>query len=104
MPFTVDITERDDAALIRCNGALDVAGCPKLINAFDRVLWRGLTRVVVDVRGVTFIDSTGLGCLLHGAHEADSIDAAFAVIPGAGTTEFLRSTALAQRMELAEHH
>jgi anti-anti-sigma factor len=95
--FTVDASQEDDRVSLRCAGELDVAGCPRLIDAFDRVLCKGLTQAVVDLRDVTFVDSTGLGGLLHGALKADSLGARFTVVAGAHTRDFLESTALAQR-------
>jgi anti-anti-sigma factor len=96
--FIIDI-ERDGPIVgLRCDGELDVAGCPKLIDAFDRTLSRDLARVVVDLRQVTFIDSTGLGCLLHGSLKADSLGVSFAVLPGSHVREFLEATALSHRL------
>jgi anti-anti-sigma factor len=100
--FWVDASQEDDWVRLRCAGELDVAGCPRLIDAFDRVLCKGLAEAVVDLRDVTFIDSTGLGCLLHGALKADSLGAQFTVVAGAHTRDFLESTALAQRLGIAK--
>ena len=98
MTFIIDI-ERDGSTVgLHCEGELDVAGCPKLIDAFDRTLSRDLARVVVDLRQVTFIDSTGLGCLLHGSLKADSLGVSFAVLPGSQVREFLEATALSHRL------
>ena len=56
-----------DGAVIRCEGDLDISTAAKLIDAFDRVGFERPQRVQVDLRGVEFMDSTGLGCLAHGA-------------------------------------
>ena len=54
-------------ALIRCEGELDMGSAAKLIDAFDRVGIQRTDEVQLDLRGVEFMDSTGLGCLTHGA-------------------------------------
>ncbi len=56
-----------DVVLIRCAGELDVGTAAKLIDAFDRAGLQRPKEVRVDLRDVEFIDSTGLGCLAHGA-------------------------------------
>jgi anti-sigma B factor antagonist len=45
-------------------GRLDVAGAPTLKNAIDEVAKNGPTRVVIDMEGVSFVDSTGLGSVI----------------------------------------
>jgi anti-anti-sigma factor len=50
--------------------------------------------VVVDLSGVSFIDSTGIGCLLHGAFRADKMSVAFEVLPGRAVERFLSVSGL----------
>ncbi len=49
-------------------GELDVASAPALRDAVLALLNRGAESLVVDLRGVTFIDSTGVGSLLRIHH------------------------------------
>lgn len=69
--LSVDLAIRSGAAgyaaVIRCEGELDMVSAAKLIDAFDRIGVQPLDEVQVDLRGVEFMDSTGLGCLAHGA-------------------------------------
>lgn len=48
-------------------GELDLATAPQVREPLEAALDGGATRIVVDMLGCTFIDSTGLGILLHGA-------------------------------------
>lgn len=63
----IDVGGAEGVSVIRCEGELDMATAAKLIDAFDRVGVEQPAQVRVDLRGVDFIDSTGLGCLVHGA-------------------------------------
>jgi anti-sigma B factor antagonist len=45
-------------------GRLDVAGAPELKDAISKVIKDGPTRVVIDMEGVSFVDSTGLGSVI----------------------------------------
>jgi anti-sigma B factor antagonist len=45
-------------------GRLDVAGAPALKDAISGVLKDGPPRVVIDMEGVSFVDSTGLGSVI----------------------------------------
>ena len=49
-------------------GELDVATAPMLRDSLLALLNRGADSLVVDLRGVTFIDSTGVGSLLRIHH------------------------------------
>jgi anti-anti-sigma factor len=45
-------------------GRLDVAGAPALKDAIGEALKNGSPRVVLDMEGVSFVDSTGLGSVI----------------------------------------
>lgn len=45
-------------------GRLDVAGAPALKDAINEVVKNGPPRVVIDMEGVSFVDSTGLGSVI----------------------------------------
>jgi anti-sigma B factor antagonist len=49
-------------------GEIDVATAPALRDALLGLLNRGVPSLVVDLRAVTFIDSTGVGSLLRIHH------------------------------------
>jgi anti-sigma B factor antagonist len=46
------------------SGRLDVAGAPALKAAIGDVVKNGPTRLVIDMEGVSFVDSTGLGSVI----------------------------------------
>jgi anti-sigma B factor antagonist len=63
---TFGLTEqvRDGATVVGVVGEVDVATAPTLRDRLDTVVTTGDGAVVVDLAGVTFIDSTGLGVLI----------------------------------------
>src|SRR5690242_14488243 len=82
MTLSVDMLEGlDDMTVIRCAGELDVATASKLIDAFDRAGVGRPAKVRVDLRGIDFIDSTGIGCLAHAALAFPKQGTSFEVLP-----------------------
>jgi anti-sigma B factor antagonist len=45
-------------------GRLDVAGAPTLKEAIGEAVRNGEPKVVIDMEGVSFVDSTGLGSVI----------------------------------------
>lgn len=54
--------------VVGVTGEIDVASAPTLRDTLLALLNRGADDLVVDLRGVTFIDSTGVGSLLRVHH------------------------------------
>ena len=50
--------------VVQAEGQIDLYSAPELKEGVWRVIDAGKTRVIVDLTGVTFIDSTGLGVLI----------------------------------------
>ena len=61
-PFTVEVQHRDDVAIVQPHGELDLATVETLRAALDGVEHAG--RLVVDLRGLSFLDSSGLHLLV----------------------------------------
>jgi anti-sigma B factor antagonist len=54
------VDNTDDSVVVAVRGNLDIDSAPVLTTTLDRVLERPVPRVVVDLSGVEFCDSTGL--------------------------------------------
>jgi len=52
------------ATVVTPTGRLDVAGAPALREAVAGVTKDGKPKVVIDMEGVSFLDSTGLGSVI----------------------------------------
>ena len=61
-PFAVEVQRRDDVAIVRPRGELDLATVETLRAALDGIESAG--RLVLDLRGLSFMDSTGLHLLV----------------------------------------
>jgi anti-sigma B factor antagonist len=60
----------DDSVVVAVRGNLDIDSATMLETALDQVLVRPLPRVVVDLSGVEFCDSTGLSAFVVGHNRA----------------------------------
>jgi anti-sigma B factor antagonist len=54
--------------VVRFDGDVDIACAAELRDSLLGLVNRGVSSLVVDLRGVTFIDSTGVGSLLRVFH------------------------------------
>jgi anti-sigma B factor antagonist len=59
-PFEIHTELNGDAAKLTLAGELDMATVPRLAQAVGGVLGQGAHRVIVDLRGLAFVDSSGL--------------------------------------------
>ncbi len=50
--------------MVALAGELDVAAVPKLAAVLDQLILDGTSRILVDLEGVDFIDSSGLRALV----------------------------------------
>ncbi len=60
----------DGVAVIHCTGRLNMKAAPHLKKRVDAIVAEGLPRIVVDLTGVPFVDSSGLGALIGGLKTA----------------------------------
>jgi anti-sigma B factor antagonist len=64
-PFKVDVEQQPDGVRVAPVGELDLATVDQLKAEVDRQRDSGLSRLVLDLRGVRFLDSTGLRFVLE---------------------------------------
>ena len=65
MSLEVQSRQADNGVtVVAPTGRLDVAGAPALKDAIGEALKNGQPRVVIDMEGVSFVDSTGLGSVI----------------------------------------
>ena len=97
--MSVDSRRQGDSAVVAVAGEVDLEGGDAVEDAVATLVADGVTDISVDMRGVTFLDSSGLGGLLaakvrvEGAGGQLRLDAAptnvARVISLAGVTDIL---------------
>ncbi len=71
MALSITTTKADDGrVLIAVEGEIDVSCASELREAIDGALAEGANAVEVNLAQVPYIDSTGIGVLVGGAHRA----------------------------------
>jgi anti-sigma B factor antagonist len=75
MQMTVETRNvRDGMAVIALGGEVDVYTSPRLKQEMVDLLNKGITRLVIDLSAVEYLDSTGLGVLIGGLKRARERD------------------------------
>jgi anti-sigma B factor antagonist len=60
----IETSQRDGATVVTVTGEVDLMTAPKLAAALEDARAAGARLVVVDLSGVDFLDSSGLGVLV----------------------------------------
>src|SRR5215471_72991 len=75
-----------DCAVLRVTGEIDVYTAPLLRERVIRLVDDGARHIIADLRGVMFLDSTGLGALVGSLKRLRSHDGSFTVVASGGRT------------------
>jgi anti-sigma B factor antagonist len=101
--FDVEVRDGDQAVLIGVSGELDLASSPGLEQELERRAASGTQLVIVDLRKLEFMDSTGLSVLVRGHQRATERGQQFAVVKGPQQVQRLLSlTGVADRLTLVD--
>jgi anti-sigma B factor antagonist len=73
MSLTVYTEQRGDVVVVAVAGELDMATAPQLQDEITDVLDRGNSRLVFDLAGLTFCDSTGLSVFVRAKNSCDEV-------------------------------
>lgn len=82
MEFDVRTRDRDGWIVVEVSGEVDISTAPDLRGALEEAGTGG--SVVVDLRGVTFMDSSGLEVLVAAAGELEEGGGRLVVVCGEG--------------------
>jgi len=78
--FTVRTDVRNGVARLALTGELDMAGGPVLEAQLERFANDGVAATLLDLRELTFMDSTGLGVLVRATKRAKQLGHPLAVV------------------------
>lgn len=82
--FDVRVDLDADRAVLSLTGELDLAGRGQLVEALAEAEAAGCRQVVVDLRGLDYIDSSGIHALVEADERAQATSHSFAVVRGEG--------------------
>ena len=93
------IDNLDDSVVVTVRGSLDIDSATVLTTTLEQVLDRPYPRVVVDLSGVEFCDSTGLSAFVVGHNRAVAAGGWLRLAaPGDFMTTLLETVGLAGRL------
>ncbi len=70
----LDEEQQGDFTVVKVGGEIDVYTAPRLREKLNEVIDRDVRKVCVDLEGVQFLDSTGLGVLVGAMKKIRSHD------------------------------
>jgi stage II sporulation protein AA (anti-sigma F factor antagonist) len=79
--FAAEVTDSGRPVVVRCQGGLDFAYTERLREVFAGITERD---VVVDLRRLTFVDSTGLGVLLSARRTLQDVGGSLSIRGASG--------------------
>jgi anti-anti-sigma factor len=87
--FRVEVRTENRAVVFAVEGELDLASSPTLEQELDRVRDADADLLIVDLRRLRFMDSTGLHALVKANKRATEAGRRFAVVRGGAQIERL---------------
>jgi anti-anti-sigma factor len=101
--FHVETEREGDVATIRLEGELDLTTAREADTAIQRMEDEGATTLVVDLRGLRFMDSTGLRVIVSADSRARRAGRHVRLIPGPEAVHrVFRIALLDQRLEFIQ--
>jgi anti-anti-sigma factor len=97
------VSEERETAVVALEGEIDLASVPDAERLIAEAEANSPGRLIVDLREVTFMDSSGLRVLLTAHRRAEEAGRGFALVRGGGTVNrLLDVTGLSERLELLD--
>jgi anti-sigma B factor antagonist len=102
-PLEIKQHQAHGVTVLAARGELDLATAPRLTALLDATRDNGMRRVLVDLSGVDFCDSTGLRALIGAATEVRAAGGRLAVTAGpddGAVARLLRVTGASEWLEV----
>jgi anti-sigma B factor antagonist len=101
--FQLEVRTEEAATVIAVSGELDLASSPALQEELDRAQNANARLLIIDLRGLDFMDSTGLSVLVRAHQRADEEGRQLAMVKGPQQVQRLLSlTGVADRLTLVD--
>lgn len=101
--FSVEVFNHGGSSVIAVYGELDLASSAALDSELARLMKSDAEQLIIDLRGVDFMDSTGLSVLVKAQQRAEEAGQRFAAVRGSQQVErLLTLTGVAERMTLVD--
>ena len=99
--FRVKISQHGRATVLAASGELDLASGPALEQELERA--QAAELIIVDLRSLQFIDSTGLSVLIKADHRAQAAGRRFALVNGGSQVQrLLNLTGVTDRLTVVD--
>ena len=90
-PFEVRVERRDGAVVLEFVGELDLTVGEEADTALADAVGDVPPMIVVNLQGLSFMDSNGLRCLVRAKAQADAVGTRLAILNGSGPAHRLLS-------------
>jgi anti-sigma B factor antagonist len=101
--FHVAVREEDGAIVIVIGGELDLASAPRLDEEVQTALSSEAETLILDLRELAFMDSTGLSVLVRAHQAAEDAGRRLIVVQGpAQVARLLSLTGVAERLTVVD--
>jgi anti-anti-sigma factor len=101
--FRVEVRNADATTVISVSGELDLASSPALEEELERVSQSDAQLVVIDLRNLEFMDSTGLSVLVRAHQRAEENGRRLGLVNGSQQVQrLLTLTGVAERLTLTD--
>lgn len=101
--FGVDVRMENGAPLLAVSGELDLASTPRLEEELQRVRESAPALIIIDLRQLEFMDSTGLSVLIRAHQQAAQNGYKLGIVNGSRQIRrLLTLTGVADRLTIVE--
>lgn len=99
--FRLEVRQEPGATVIAVSGELDLASSPVLHEEVTRLLSAAEPRIVLDLRQLDFMDSTGVSVLVRAHHAAQATGTELCLVQGRPQVQrLLTLTGVAERFTI----
>ena len=101
--FNVETTEADNATHVKLSGDFDLSTAKRAEEAIEAAERSGTSTVVVDLRGLSFMDSTGLRVIVSADKRARRSNKRVVIVQGpAAVRRVFEITRLDERLDIVD--